>query len=259
MSHKCRSILVNRSGTVRAHVASVAHDFQHGQSLPEHLHPEDQLLFASRGVMTVQTTNGLFVVPPLRAVWIPAGVAHSIAMSGRVSLRTLYFLPGLVRHLPAICVVFHVSPLLKELLLHASGFPHLRRETPIQRRIIDVIIDQLNTARAAPLQLPQPRDPRALRIATNLLADPSQQGTLEQLCEEVGASKRTAQRLFIAETNMSFAKWRQQLRLLHALQSLAAGQKVASAARAAGYNSASAFIAMFRKQFGATPAQYFRD
>jgi len=89
----------------------VVHDFQHGQSLPEHLHPEDQLLFASHGVMTVQTTNGLFVVPPLRAVWIPAGVAHSIAMSGRVSLRTLYFLPGLIRHLPAICVVLHVSPL----------------------------------------------------------------------------------------------------------------------------------------------------
>ncbi len=259
MSHKCPSILVNRRGTLRAHVASVVHDFQHGQSLPEHLHPEDQLLFASHGVMTVQTTNGLFVVPPLRAVWIPAGVAHSIAMSGRVSLRTLYFLPGLIRHLPAICVVLHVSPLLKELMLYACEFQHLRRDIPIQRRVIDMIIDQLNTARAAPLQLPQPRDPRVLRIATNLLADPSQHCTLQQLCEEVGASKRTAQRLFIAETNMSFAKWRQQLRLLHALQSLAAGQKVASAARAAGYNSTSAFIAMFRKQLGATPAHYFRD
>jgi len=143
-------------------------------------------------------------------------------------------------------------------MLHACEFQHLRRDIPIQR-VIDMIIDQLNTARAAPLQLPQPRDPRVLRIATNLLADPSQQGTLQQLCEEVGASKRTAQRLFIAETNMSFAKWRQQLRLLHALQSLAAGQKVASAARAAGYNSTSAFIAMFRKQLGATPAHYFRD
>src|SRR5216683_7757506 len=128
MSHKCPSILVNRRGTLRVHVASVVHDFQHGQSLPEHLHPEDQLLFASHRVMTVQTTNGLFVVPPLRAVWIPAGVAHSIAMSGRVSLRTLYFLPGLIRHLPAICVVLHVSPLLKELMLHACEFQHLRSE-----------------------------------------------------------------------------------------------------------------------------------
>ena len=259
MSHQCPSILVNRRGTVVAHVASVAHDFRHGQSLAEHAHPEDQLLFASNGVMTVHTTNGLFVVPPLRAVWIPAGIAHSIVMSGAVSLRTLYFLPRLVRHLPASCVALHVSPLLKELLLHACEFRRLRRDQPIQRRIIDVIIDQLNMARAAPLQLPQPRDPRVLRITASLISDPSQPETLGQLCEEVGASKRTAQRLFIAETRMSFARWRQQLRLMHALQSLAAGQKVATAARAAGYSSTSAFIAMFRKQLGATPAHYFRD
>ena len=250
---------MSRRGRVVAHVASVAHDFHHGQSIPEHVHPEDQLLFASTGVMTVRTTNGMFVVPPVRAVWIPAGIEHSIAMSGTVSLRTLYLLPRLVRHLPETCVVLHVSPLLKELLLHACASPRLRRQVPIQRRIIDVIIDQLNAARTAPLHLPQPRDPRVLRIATSLLGDPSQQETLQQLCQEVGASKRTAQRLFIAETQMSFAKWRQQLRLLHALQSLASGQKVASAARAAGYSSTSAFIAMFRKQLGATPAHYFRD
>jgi AraC-like DNA-binding protein len=55
---------------------------------------------------------------------------------------------------------------------------------------------------------------------------------------------------------MNFGKWRQQLRLLHALQLLASGEKVTAAALEAGYNSPSAFIAMFRKQLGTTPTRY---
>ncbi len=57
---------------------------------------------------------------------------------------------------------------------------------------------------------------------------------------------------------MSFDKWRCQLRLMPALQFLASGHKVTTAAIDAGYDSPSAFIAMFKKHFGATPSQYFR-
>jgi len=82
---------MNRKSSIRAHVASVVHDFQHGQTLLEHLHPEDQLLFSSHGVMTVRTTNGLFVVPPLRAVWIPAGVAWFKDPEGNVLSISQHF------------------------------------------------------------------------------------------------------------------------------------------------------------------------
>jgi len=249
---------LDKRGARIAHVASVSHDFQHREVIPDHLHPEDQLVFASNGVMTVHTTDGIFVVPPLRAVWIPAGTAHSIAMSGAVSLRTLYFAPKLVQRFPSTCVVLNVSPLLKELVLHACQFPRMRKERVTHRRIIELIIDQMKTARAIPLQLPQPRDPRAMRIAAALIGDPSQQETLQQLCQDCGASKRTAERLFVAETKMSLASWRQRLRLLHALRLLAAGEKVARAAMESGYKSTSAFIAMFRKQLGVTPALYFK-
>ena len=67
------------------------------------------------------------------------------------------------------------------------------------------------------------------------------------------------QRLFLAETNMTFGKWRQQVRLLHAMRLLAGGEKVMSAALDSGYSSTSAFIAMFKKQLGTTPHRYFRN
>jgi quercetin dioxygenase-like cupin family protein len=54
-----------------AHLATLAHDFPDDHVIPEHFHPEDQLIFASTGVMTVRTKQGIWLVPPLRAVWIP--------------------------------------------------------------------------------------------------------------------------------------------------------------------------------------------
>jgi AraC-like DNA-binding protein len=259
MSQKCHSILLDKRGKRTAEVASLAYEFKHGHSIPEHSHPEDQLVFASSGVMTVHTLQGVWVVPPLRAVWIPAGMAHSINMSGAVSMRTLYLVSKLVCGLPAKCFVMNVSPLLKELLVHACGFPKLKRRLPKHKRIIDMIVDQLAAASSIPLQLPQPSDRRALRIAKAMLENPGQSTTLEQYCNSCGASKRTVQRLFVAETKMTFGKWRQQLRLLHALQLLASGEQVIGAAMDAGYSSSSAFIAMFKKQLGTTPSRYFTN
>ncbi|MFY9804904.1 MAG: helix-turn-helix transcriptional regulator [Candidatus Acidiferrales bacterium] len=225
--------------------------------IPEHSHPEDQLIFASHGVMTVRTRQGIWVVPPLRAVWIPAGTPHSVGIGGPVSMRTLYFAPKLVRTEPAKCFVMNVSPLLRELILHACKFPKLKITEPVQRRVIEMIVDQLEAIHSIPLQLPHPRDPRAMRIVQALVSEPGKQKTLAALCAASGASKRTIERLFIAETKMTFSQWRRQLRLLHAMQLLASGEKVSGAAWDSGYRSASAFIVMFRRQLGQTPTRYF--
>ena len=259
MSQKCHSILLDRKGQPLGQIASVSFDFDRAHVIPQHYHPEDQLVFASTGVMTVRTKQGIWVVPPLRAVWIPAGTPHSIAIPGAASMRTLYFLPRLARSLPAKCFVMNVSPLLTELILHACKFPRLNRKVPMQKRIIDILVDQLEAARSVPLQLPHPSDSRAMRIVQALLLEPGEQRTLQRLCKDCGASKRTIERLFLAETKMTFGKWRQQLRLLHAMQRLASGEKVIGAALDAGYRSPSAFIAMFRKQLGTTPVQYFKN
>jgi len=208
--------------------------------------------------MTLKTRQGVWVVPPMRALWIPANTPHSVSMSGQVSMRTLYFLPTLCRTLPAKCFVMHVSAFLRELILHTCELSRLNRKAAKQRRIADLLVDQLKEVQSVPLQLPHPEDSRAMRVMEMMFANPGDQRTLEKLCKDCGASKRTIQRLFLDQTKMTFAKWRQQLRLLHGMQRLACGEKVTAAALEAGYSSTSAFIAMFRKQMGTTPARYLR-
>jgi AraC-like DNA-binding protein len=259
MSHKCQSILFASNGRLLGEMASVSADFAHGHLIPEHSHPEDQLLFASSGVMTLRTKQGVWVVPPLRAVWIPADTPHSVAMSGAVSMRTLYFLPQLCQRLTEKCFVMNVSPLLRELILHACKFKRLNKRASAERRIIEIIVDQLKAVDSIPLQLPRPTDTRAMRVVKALLAEPSDPRDLEKLCRDCGASKRTIQRVFLEETKMNFGKWRQQLRLLHGLELMASGVKVTAAALEAGYSSPSAFISMFRKQLGTTPMRYLGD
>ena len=259
MSHKCHSILFGKNGRSLAEIASVSADLPHGHVIPEHSHPEDQLLFASKGVMTLRTKQGVWVVPPLRAVWIPADTLHSVSMSGQVSMRTLYLLPKLCRTLPAKCFVMNVSALLKELILHACTFVKLNKKATTERRVVEMLVDQLKAVGSVPLQLPHPEDSRARRVMEALFANPGDHRTLEELCKDCGASKRTIQRLFLEETKMTFAKWRQQLRLLHGMELLASGEKVSAAALEAGYSSTSAYISMFRKQLGTTPTRYLKS
>jgi AraC-like DNA-binding protein len=234
-----------------APVTTLGYEFAHGHVIPEHFHPEDQLVYASLGVMTVRTSQGTWVVPAQRAVWIPAKTPHSIVMSGSVSMRTVYLRARMVRHLPRACCVVNVSALLQELILHACQYPSLSRRSKTHAHLIDILLDQLESVQAVSLQLPSPSDPRAARVAESLQRDPA--------CKKAGASKRTIERLFLEETRLSLGKWRQQLRLMRSLQLLAAGEKITHAALEAGYSTPSAFIAMFRKTLGTTPRRYFQN
>jgi AraC-like DNA-binding protein len=239
-------------------VRTLAMGYPSGMVLEPHTHAWAQLVYASQGVMSVQTAEGTWVVPPDRGVWIPAGIEHSIAMSGRVSMRTLYLAPALVAALPARCCVLAVPPLLRELILHAIGRGPLRRDVPEHRRLVSVLLDQLRVLPAVPLELPMPRDARAARVAVRLRETPGETAPIERLARAAGASRRTLERLFQRETGMSLGRWRQQARLLHAMRLLAQGEPVTSIALEVGYESASAFIATFKSALGTTPGRYYR-
>ena len=259
MSQKRQSAIFEPLRDRQSNITTLMHDYPAGHVIPLHFHDRDQLVYASQGVMTVLTAAGIWVVPKLRAVWIPASVPHSISMSGKVAMRTLYLRPRLARTLPRECCVVNVSPLLRELILHACGFQRLRKKVARQSHLIDAIVDQLEAIRTVPLQLPHLSDPRAGRVAATLLSDPSSARTLAQLCKQAGASKRTVERLFLEEAGMTFGKWRQQLRLMQAVRLLASGAPVTQVALEAGYSTPSAFISMFRKLLGTTPSLYFEE
>jgi len=90
-----------------------------------------------------------------------------------------------------------------------------------------------------------PRDPRALRF------------TETQVIKKAGASRRTLERIFRTETGMSLGQWVRRRKLLDALRRLAAGEAVNAVALELGYSSASAFVAMFRRELGHTPTRYW--
>ena len=239
-------------------VRSLGQGFSGGSTLPPHSHDWGQLVYACEGVMTVHTEAGTWVVPPTRAVWIPPGVEHSIEMSGWVAMRTLYLEPHFADGVcPERCAVVQVPPLLRELILHAVATGPLAADEPTQARLAAILLDQLQALPAVPLELPLPADARARRVADRIAAAPDQQVTLDALARGSGASRRTLERLFRAETGMSLGRWRQQARLLHALRLLAAGRSVGEVAWGVGYESPSAFIAMFRCALGTTPSRYY--
>lgn len=234
-------------------------EYADGYVIAPHTHPWHQLTYGTHGVMTVRTREGGWVVPTNRGVWLPACTRHSIEMSGAVSMRGLYVAPSLSASLPDRCRVVGISPLLRELIIRIVELKSLSLRVPTHAHLVSVLLDHLQVMEADAVDLPMPRDKRAKRIAAILQDEPADTRSLIELSRIAGASKRTVERLFKLETGLGFGKWRQQLRLGHALRLLAAGEAVTNTALEVGYDSTSAFISAFRMTFGQTPGQYFRS
>ena len=240
-------------------IVALAADYESGYRIPPHSHIRAQLVHAAEGVMLVRAGDGFWVVPPERALWVPAGVKHQIDMRGRVEMRTLYIEPDALPAPPDHCAVVAVGPLLHALIQRAIEAPAVYDEAGPDGRVFAVILDELRVLPTIPLYLPVGRDQRLLRVTAALERDPGDRRSLSDWAPEAGASPRALARLFVAETGMTFGAWRQQARLLRALIGLAEGQPVTNLALDLGYANPSAFIQAFKRAFGTTPSRYYRD
>ena len=219
-----------------------------------------QLIYATRGVLTVRTEQCAWLVPPHRGVWIPSGFKYQVEMTGVVALRILY-LHARQRQMPRLrlCAVVNITPLLRELILRTVHIGALDADVPEQKRLIGVILDEVKVLSAVPLQLPLPHDPRASRFATLVDQNLGESISVPKILRQCGSSRRTMERLFRAETAMSLGQWLRRQKLLQALRRIGSGENVTGVALDLGYNSPSAFIAMFRRELGETPKRYFES
>ncbi len=238
-------------------VVAFGRDYRKGEVLPFHQHQRAQFVYARQGLMAVNTRSASYLVPPQRAVWMPVQIEHQIEALSDLEMRTLYIDPAVLAPRMDDVRVLMVTPLVRELIITAvAEGPEYELDSP-QSRIMSVILDQIKSLKTVSLVLPMPQDQRLLRITHALIADATDQRDISQWAREVGASKRTLNRLFNAETGMSFRDWRLQRRLHKSLELLSTGKSVTSIAYEVGYENPSAFIAMFKRSLGKTPANYF--
>ncbi len=227
-----------------------------GMELDAHHHRKAQLIYVARGVLKCEVSQGLWIVPPQCAVWIPGGTRHSVKGVGAIEVYCLFVEPASAPTMPDVCCTVSVSPLLRELLLRCARFPALYPVKGAESRLVTVLLDELAAAPVEKLHLPMPSDGDLRRIADDMTADPSDRATVQEWAKRIGVSERTLRRLVLQETGMSFGRWRQQLHIILALQWLSQGASVQSVATDLGYENASSFVVMFRKALGASPARY---
>jgi AraC-like DNA-binding protein len=215
-----------------------------------------QMIYTARGLLTCEVSQGLWIVPPQCAVWIPGGTRHTVKGVGTLEIYSLFVDPDSAQTMPDTCCTVSVAPLLRELLLRCAGFPALYPADGAESRLATVLLDELTVAPVEKLHLPMPADERLRRIAGEMTAAPSDRATVDAWAGRIEVSERTLSRLVLQETGMTFGRWRQQLHIVLALQWLSQGASVQSVAADLGYESASSFVFMFRKALGSSPARY---
>lgn len=227
-------------------------------SYPVHRHAWGEFVYSFSGVMEVKLADEHYVAPPQFGIWLPPQVEHRGLNRQESLFSSLYVTANLCTALPQTTCVLTVSPLTRALLenlrLHPPGLP----QRPEDQRLLQVLVDQLTQARSVGSYLPHSQDAVLQKVLEALDEQPGDERSLAQLAAAFHTTERTLSRRCQSDLGMSFAEWRQRLRVVKALPLLESGAKVESVALDLGYASASAFIAMFRRMTGVTPDEHRR-
>ncbi|WP_294992594.1 helix-turn-helix transcriptional regulator [uncultured Stenotrophomonas sp.] len=228
---------------------------QRPRRTPRHQHARGQLLGAHSGLLRIEIGDLHWLLPAGHIAWIPPALPHALASTAAFDGWSLYFSASACSRLPAVPRIVQPGALLQAAVLRALQWPHLALDAA-QTRLAGVIADEINASPPLPLALAQPRDRRLRRIAAALARAPHDNRSLEDWAAANGLSSRSLARIWQAETQMTPNQWRQRLRVLLALPRLLAGEPVTRVALSMGYDTPSAFIALFKREMGITPARY---
>lgn len=176
-----------------------------GGEMPWHRHRRAQVFYNESGLITCETEQGVWVIPPQGAIWTPGGLLHKSRSAAEMTGVALFVEPDAVARLPDVCCSLAVSPLLAALLMRAVTLPALYDEEGTDGCIVRLLLDELAHSPIEQIHLPRPSDAR-LRIMTDgMLADPADRCTLSEWAGHIGMSERNLRRLFLQESVSAFA------------------------------------------------------
>ena len=260
IAEKPIAAIIGRLTSTGDGIHMIANGYKKGFRIGTHMHREAQLVYAAKGTMQVTTPKGRWLVPPDRAVWVPAQLEHAIDVLADIEMRTLYFDQAwLNREKRSTSLaqefVVRVSPLLHQAILALFDEHNTPDRTAL---LIKLAMLELHRAEDSTTFVPLPHEPRCRRAADIVLADPTAVHEIETLAREVGTSARTLSRLFSSETQLSFKSWCQRARIAAAIEKLSTDASVSVKQLAAdlGYASVPAFSHAFRQVTGKTPTEF---
>ena len=224
-----------------------------GTTFEQHAHHVHQLSIASGSALAMVVAGRTWVVPPPRALWVPAGVPHSVEAIGAAEMTALWIEPESCPLPWDEPTVVDIDPLVTLLV---DRLREVTLAAPERERTQAVLFDVLRPVEVETLDLVLPTDDRARRVAESLLTDPADDRTQVQWGRDVGASDRTLMRSFRSETGLGFGDWRTRARVTAALRLLLTDRPIAAIATDVGYATTSAFDAAFRRVMGVAPSTY---
>lgn len=222
---------------------------------PTHNHSWGEFVYAYNGVVQVMVEQERYLVPPQYGIWIPPNVRH-VGVSRREVLQSSLYVAGeLCGHLPKKPQALVVSPFMRSVLDHARE-NSLDYKSSRQLRLLTVFLDELAVTARAGSFLPASDDVVLGKILHNLEKHPDDNRSVAELAQAAKVTERTLARKCSRDLGISLTEWRNRMRVVKAIAMIEGGKSVESIASEFGYSSASAFIAMFKKLTGATPASY---
>jgi len=223
---------------------------------PHHRHHWGEFVYAFSGVMEVQLATEHYLIPPQYGLWLPPDVDHTGMNRQEASFCSVYVVPERATRMPQQVCALTVSPLLHGLLEHLRQTPSSQAHGAPRERLLQVVLDQLETAPVSGSYLPTSNDPLLAPVLQALEAAPGDARSVADWAALVHTTERTLMRRCQSQLGMTLAEWRQRLRTVKAMALLEAGGKVEHIAQDLGYASTSAFIGMFRRRTGTTPDAY---
>lgn len=237
-------------------ILSVSLDVSETQCADKHAHPRAQLIYSSMGTMKIVAQKSIWYVSSDQAIWVPAMNEHQVFFLNDNHIRNVFVSPEYAEVLPQQLFALNISPFMRELILKVVGAGNHYDINSAKGRLVHVLIDELAAMTPTRCFLPLSDNFQLRLIINELLKDPGDTRGIAHYAKLACTSSRTLSRLFVKELGLSYSNWRKQLKLLNAVEMLDKGFPVSQISFELGYNSPSAFIAMFRKEFGIPPGKY---